>query len=665
MNRRQFIKTTSSALPLATFSNPLAFAQSRGSERPSLFFSPSEIPAIRRNTKTDLLGPLYKQWKDSPIEALKSKLDAFDASGDVIRDFLYIMQELERSSLIQIAEPSRDRRDSIIAAIKRIIAIPRWDYFQDGPEEHIGIQRSSLATVRLLFAREAIWDDFDSELDQRLLAAVAEKGCLPCYRTIYDMENPDTVRGWRFSDRHADYFDITMDRWPMILGANNLRAAPGSALGIGALALLGQDDRAQTWLDAALASQQRVMKLFGPDGSFFEGISYTEYTLRTSFSFFEAHHRRKGQIDWLENFDLNVFVDFILTMQAGKREDGMPDIVNFSDARRSVVPSVPAWIARRTNSAVAQYAAENASEPHSFLDFLWYQPKRRSKKPPARLKNTRNHLDWIIARTGWEADDAVLAFRSGGPANHEHADRNTFLYKIHGERILNDPFGATYDWRHGGWPLRLTQGHNGVLIDGKGSHYHRGEEGTNDSLSYATILQYEDHDKHVWWTSDATAAYRIDNYHIFKVLRSVLFAKPNIIVVLDRVELRYRPQKVDIRFFPDNRDGKAEVATNGDRFTIVRPKVRLHGKVLAQNTANVRVGKLDVPADIGAYPCIETLSSPALQHSILTVMVAQPGSGSELPKIETSLDQNEWRIQTEELTASIHTLDWEPKIEIG
>ena len=32
--------------------------------------------------------------------------------------------------------------------------------------------------------------------------------------------------------------------------------------------------------------------------------------------------------------------------------------------------------------------------------------------------------DWVVSRTGWEAADTVVAFRSGGPANHEHADRN-------------------------------------------------------------------------------------------------------------------------------------------------------------------------------------------------------------------------------------------------
>ena len=106
------------------------------------------------------------------------------------------------------------------------------------------------------------------------LKAIADLGCLPCYRTIFDMENPETVKGWDFDEKHAGFYDIVMYRWPMILGANNLRAAPTGALGLGALALQGIDPRADQWLRSAVNSTDRFLKLFSPDGSYFEGLSY-------------------------------------------------------------------------------------------------------------------------------------------------------------------------------------------------------------------------------------------------------------------------------------------------------------------------------------------------------------------------------------------------------
>ena len=198
-------------------------------------------------------------------------------------------------------------------------------------------------------------------------------------------------------------------------------------------------------------------------------------------------------VDWSAEAPFEKIARFILVMQAGRQPEGMPDIVNFSDAARSVYPCVPAWIAEHTGSELAQYAAEYAAEPGHYLDFIWYEPERPATPPPDRLKNVRLDLDWIVCRSGWRAEDAVLAFRSGGPANHEHADRNSFLYKAFGERLLTDPFGAAYDPEQPGWLLRLTEAHNAVLIDGAGHGYHDGAEGTNESEATARILRYEDH----------------------------------------------------------------------------------------------------------------------------------------------------------------------------
>ena len=464
MTRRELLRLGGSSLLWMGLPSALKSAHHKmsGLKKPRLFFELEDIPNIRTNTQTDFLGPLFQEWAAKQPELVTAAFDKFEKSGDIIYDFRNAIEDMTNSALVQLAQPSEKRRDTLLNAVKRMLEYPEWDYFLDGPTDVIGIQRASVATVRLLFVREVLGDELDDELNKRFLAAIAEKGCLPCYRTIYDMENPDQVEGWGFDEQHAGFYDITMERWPMILGANNLRAAPTSALGIGALALQGHDARADLWLETAISSTRRVLDLFNADGSYFEGISYMGYTLRTCFNFMDAHQRIKGDIDWKKAANLDGMIDFMVTMQAGRKKDGSPDIVNFSDAKGSVFPCAPSWIGRQTGNPLAQYAADHASEPHYFLDFLWYESKRRKITPPSSLKNYRNDLDWITCRSGWGADDAVLAFRSGGPANHEHADRNSFIYKIHGERLLNDHVGAPYDRRNPGWPMRLSQGHNSI-----------------------------------------------------------------------------------------------------------------------------------------------------------------------------------------------------------
>lgn len=664
MTRREILRLGGSAL-LAGFVP--SFARGTGPAAASrtnrLFFDREDIPRIRANTRTALLNPLFREWSAKSPRELDTAFATFSESGEMIRDFLQVLQELSHSATVQLVEPTAARQSSLLRVIEGIIEWPHWDYFMDG-NQRIGIQRSSLATVNLLFAREVLDDALDEAFEDRLLQAIAEKGALPCYRTVYGMDHPETVKGWDFDEAHADHYAITMERWPMILGANNLRPAPAGALGLGALALRGRDPRAELWLQTAIDSSRRFFKLFTPDGSYFEGLSYVDYALRSSCTFLEAHYRLIGDIDWVGLANFEGVLHFILSMQAGRKSDGTPDIVNFSDARRSVFPCTPAWIGKHTGHPLAQYVVEEVSDPFGFQDFLWYAPDRPVSRPPESLKNVRNDLNWVLCRTGWQADDAVLAFRSGGPANHEHADRNHFLYKIYGERLLNDHFGASYDKREPGWTLRLGRAHNAVLVDGRGHPYIDGNEGTNDSQAYAALLQFVDRGDCVWWTSDATAAYILDNYHVTRVFRTVLFAKPDVVVVIDQIHSRYRPQTAEARFYPRNDDGKARLEVDGPAFTISRPRARLHGLVAGRSAPNVLRGQLEVPPEVGDYPCIRIASGEALTHEFVTVLAATPGASGERPAISAAETASGWEIDTPRMRARVATTGPHPIVEI-
>ena len=353
-----------------------------------------------------------------------------------------------------------------------------------------------------------------------------------------------------------------------------------------------------------------------------------------------------------------------MTMQLGKREDGSPDVVNFSDSRESVFPGAISLIGEYTGNPLAGYAAKDAGKPQWIYDFLWYRPDAPSKPPRPALLNMRNDLNWIICRSGWKPEDSVIAFKSGGPANHEHADRNHIIFKAYGERLLNDHVGAAYDRRHPGWKMRFTRAHNAVLVDGRGHPYIDGIEGTNDSKAYANLLDYQDHGERVWWTSDASAAYILDNYHATQVLRTVLYAKPDIFVVIDQVQLRYRPQTVDVRFYPDNDDRKAGLSISGNRFVLSRPKARLHGLVVSENSLSLRKTGLEVPEEVGVFPCIEVHSPEALTHRIVTVLCATPASSADTPEMSVRRKDDNWTIHAGKLKAQVKMKTFQPHIEI-
>src|SRR5690606_30432504 len=136
------------------------------------------------------------------------------------------------------------------------------------------------------------------------------------------------------------------------------------------------------------------------------------------------------------------------------------------------------------------------------------------------LNDIRMRNDIVISRTGWGVDDNLVALRSGGPANHEHADRNSVIFKAYGERLLHDPYRAAYVNQQPRWVLRQTEAHTAVLIDGRGHQYHDGSEGTNASWAFAKVIDYTTGPDWMCVTSDATDAYQLVNPDVTRVRRT-------------------------------------------------------------------------------------------------------------------------------------------------
>jgi len=646
ISRREMLRLGGSAAVLAAFPLP-AFASAR--RAPRLFFDPADVLRIRATAASPLLSPTLDAWAVQGPAPARAAIEKVTRTREMIRDFAAALERLTEQGVLHLVDPDARREALLIDGIDALLALPRWDYFLEG-DVPMGIQRASAATERLLFLREVLGESLGAEREARLLADIAEKGCAPCALTLAGMEDPASVQGWRMDDQHAAYMDIDMSRWPEILGGNNLRAAPMSALGLGALALDGHDARAAGWLDMAVRNARVCLGCFEPDGTYSEGVSYADYTLRSLFAFFDAHQRVDPSVRWADEANLDGMIRFVLAMQAGRTAEGTPDVVNFSDSRNSTSYGVPAWVARQAGATpaagVAQFAVERISRPGAFHDVLWVDPDRPLAFPPADYRNVQLDNGWVVSRTGWAADDAVLAVRSGGPMNHEHADRNSFLFKAYGERLLTDPFGAAYDWRQPGWLLRTTEAHNAVLIDGKGHQYHNGEEGTNASLAESHVTCFEVSDApggtegdRVWLTSDATPAYRLVDPDVALVRRTVAFLKPDILVAFDEVHKTSTPSRMEVRLHPDNRDGAAGIDGNpsaaaldpeGVPFVITRPTAALFGRAASRNALALDTSRLDLPDDLGVFPFIRMAAEPALRHEIVTVVVARP-TGVEGP----------------------------------
>jgi hypothetical protein len=664
LTRRELLRLSGSAAALAMLPDSiLAFGGARAGVGPRLFFDASELPRIRAAAASSILAPVVDGWAVGGVDATRQALAKAERTGFLYTDFRVALRELRQQGIVHLVAPDPRREAVLLEGIDQILALPAWDYMLDG-DTVMGLLVASVTTDTVVFLREVLGDALGPDREARILDDIANKGCAACAKTLEGMEDPSTVAGWRFDDLHSTILDIDLSSWPVILATTNLRAVPASSLGIGALAIRGHDDRADAWLEQAVHNTRAILQLFNSDGSYHEGFGYATGTLLHIFGFLNAHQCADGSIRWGDEIDLEGMLTYYLAMQAGRKPDGTPDIVNFSDAWNSGSYCVPAWIARQlegtSSASVAQFAVERGSYAKSYLDVLWVDPDRAVSQPPASLLNVRLETDWISCRTGWEADAAVLAFRSGGPGNHEHADRNHLFYKVYGERLLTDPLKTSYNWREPLWVLRLTEAHNTVLIDGEGHQYHDGSEGTNPSQALAHITRFQDNGDRVWWTSDATPAYAMVNDAVQRVRRTVLFAKPAVVVVLDEIDAS-APVSPSARFHPENRDGAAGLGVFDGGFRLDRPHASLTGHAFSRAGLAIRTDRLDLDPALGVYPFAEITSPSARSHQFLTVLCATPTGAAEL-EVKVVSDDDGWTIHAGALRARITLTEGTPDV---
>ncbi len=640
--RREFLQRTTltaASLAVSPWSLLEAKASSPEAER-GLLFDTADLPRLQETIKHPRFAPYWNSLRNADLEKDKKFLREELSLVNHVKHFLEARLMLERSSFVYLLTKDEKHLDVAKLAIERMLQFKKWDYFLEGGEHTIGLQRAPETTIAMCFAAEWLREALSAETIREMETQIAEKGAPACYRTLYGMKHPDRVRGWGF-DPDSDYkFRFDLSRWPIILNSTNLKVIPIAGLGLAGCALYDKHPQAPRWVELALQSARAFAPMFGNDGSYEEGVSYWGYTALHLILFLEVLYRKRG-ID--ERHLINNAGTVRYALQMSMPTVGKPnDAVNFGDASTIGDTSVAAWVAREKRDSIAQYVVSAVGEIRSHYAIMWYDPTVAPQTPGPDLYDARFANDWVVSRSGWDERSSVVALRSGMPANHEHADRNSVIFKAYGERLLHDPFGAAYSYTLPHWLLRQTEAHTAVLIDGKGHQYHDGHEGTNASWAEARIIDYQPSPQHLVVTSDATEAYHLVNPAVDLVRRSMIFVKPNILLIFDRVRLKAAAAKVQLRYQIYNGDGKGLAKLEKSAFRIERPQASLAGSVHASNAIVLRTGLHNVPPDIGVYPYIEAESKAAAEHLLLTVCTAQE-TGKVSGKRVVSISDSLWK----------------------
>jgi hypothetical protein len=611
---------------------------------PGLFFDESDLPRMRLALTHPHVASYWKTINEADLAGDLNFIRKEARFNNHSKDLLRVRQILERTSFIYALTGDAAQRDAAKIAVDKILAYPKWDYFLEGGEDVIGLQRAPEVTIAMSCATQWLAGAISKETIAEMERQIGEKGAPACYRTLYGMKYPDRVRGWGF-DPEDDYpFHVDMRRWPLILNSTNLKAIPIAGLGVAGCLLKGKHPQAERWIAMAEGSARAFSVMYGPDGAYDEGVGYWAYTSTHLALLAEVIRRSQGR-------DISGMLNFPGTVQYGLKMwmpvVGRPnDCVDFGDAWAMADVSVAAWTASRLKDPTAQYVATHVGELGSPWSVIWLDPSLKEETPGPALCDVRFSNDWVVSRSGWDVQDGVVALRSGGPSNHEHADRNSVIFKAHGERIYHDPYHAAYPYTDPLWTLRLTKSHTALLIGGKGHQYHDGHEGTNASFAESHVVAYGADERTMVVTSDATAAYRLVNPDVTLVLRSLVFLKPDILAVVDRVRLAKNPLPVQARFQIDNSDGKGSVTADAASFTVLRPGVIARATALSAGPVTARTGALEIPPDKGVFPYAESESASALDHVMITLCEAHPASEAPAP-LRAVREANLWRITGE------------------
>ncbi len=674
-SRRQFLQTTTllgAAWPLTRLSALGASAPAPststasphlGTSKAGLLFDAADIPRIRANLDRPRFAAMRQSMLEADLAADRKFLEEELRLNNHVTDQSRARAILERTAFAYVLFGDTAQRDLAKLALRRLLDYPKWDYFLEGGQHVIGIQRASEACIAVACALDWLGDALTAQERSEAEEALATKGAPACYRTLYGMKYPDRVRGWSLDPEENFPAQMDLSRWPLILNTNNLKVIPLCGLGFAALWLHGRHPETEKWLDMARQSARAFSTIFGLDGSYDEGLGYWGYTKLHLVLFAEALQRRTG-IDETQLIDYPATARFALAMtmptlgapfvNPNERAaynfvpkgiiDPAHDLVNFGDSGVGADVTAVPWIAERHNDPVCRTIANEIGAIKHLHGAIWYRNEGPSAPPEPELLDVRFTNDWVISRTGWTARDCVVAFRSGGPANHEHADRNSVIFKAHGERLFHDPFKAGYDPKGPRWLLRQTEAHTALLIGRRGHQYHKGEEGTNSSWAEAKIIHHGTGPGWMVAVSDATEAYQLVNDKVKFVERTLAYLKPDLLLILDRVQLAPGASAaVQARFQVNNEDGHGRASVEGTTFRIERPHAHLLATVHGAQAPKVRASKLNLPEEEGEYPYVEVESASGLEHNLLTIAAAAP-AGEALAPLSVTPQNGGWAV---------------------
>ncbi|KQW50149.1 MULTISPECIES: DUF4962 domain-containing protein [unclassified Ensifer] len=418
-----------------------------------------------------------------------------------------------------------------------------------------------------------------------------------------------------------------------------------AALTAACIALAGESDEAESWLDYTI---EFLFTLYSPwgdaDGGWAEGPHYW----MTGIAYLtEAANLIKNflDVDLYKRPFFHKTGDFPLYTKApGTRRACFGDDSTLGDPPGVKVGYNVRQFAGVTGNPYYQWyyerlKADAAGTEMEFYNYGWWDLNfddlvyrhdypQITAQAPSDLPPVKwfKDIGWVAIQKYMDdpARHIQFLFKSStfGSLSHSHGDQNAFLLYAFGEdlAIQSGYYVAFNSTMHRNW-RRQTISKNAILIDGKGQ-YADGDK-TIAKKAGGRIVTVREEPSHVFISGDATAAYRAADPDVLRAERDVYFTASDFVVLVDRVECS-RPKPVQWLFHATR---PMDVGTNSFRLTGER--AGLYGQFVHSTSGppNVRLVEgfegID-PADVEGMDTqyhIEASLPSASKHTLVTLLV--------------------------------------------
>ncbi|MGI6610189.1 MAG: heparinase II/III domain-containing protein [Limnochordia bacterium] len=409
---------------------------------------------------------------------------------------------------------------------------------------------------------------------------------------------------------------------------HNLHMLRTSALGAGALVVLGEMAQAESYIARAYENFFWYLDQRLTSGQT-EGMTYTSYAMDYVSRFGEALLRVTGNDDFFAHPYVQTVLPQLISYFLAPQGRGL---VNFSDSDvASMFFTTMSLLATYRDDGLAGWYLREATPSGGAWGHLLYGGRQRRITSPDQLGLPPSKafwdIGWVALRSGWSSRDHLLAFQSSqSRLGHNQWDQNNFVLNVGGAWLITDPGYPDYSPGPKNLVTKHTIGHNCLLVDGQGQV----------SLGAGQLQEFFHSPAFDFTTGEAGFGYLAHGVAGWE--RKILYSRPDYYVVVDRIDA-LKPIEPELLFHTSTEAmmwvggarRQIDETTNEPSFRIVKGSSALDARVI--HPADVRLTYTHVQGAEGFGPFVK-VGTPTRVSETTFVTVLRPTMGEDEMALE-------------------------------